>query len=238
MSERTWRSCGVTAGVADVAAEQPQRLAGEAVGDDVLLELRGVGLDGVHHRVDAGGGGDRSRQADGQLGVEDGPVRQELRRDDAFLLGGAGGDDRDRRDLGTGAGGGRREHKRQPLTLDQADAVDVRDRLVRGCEHRDQLRGVERAAAADRHDAVDALAPRLLDRADDHRLGRIGDDVGEDPDLDPARLKRGERGRREAELQDHRVGDEGDLAAASAGHDLANLRGRPDLAEHGAGRLE
>ena len=94
---------------------------------------------------------------DGQLGVEDRPVGQELRRDDALLLGGAGGDDRDRRHLRAGAGGGRRKHQRQALALDQADAVDVADRLARAGQHRDQLRRVERAAAADRDDAVDAL---------------------------------------------------------------------------------
>ena len=239
MSERASRSCGVDAGLADVAAKQPQRLARQAVGDDVLLVLRGVGLDGVHHRVDAGGGGDGGGKADGQLGVEDRPVGQELRRDDALLLGGAGGDDRDRRDLGAGAGGGRREHQRQPLALDQADAVDVADRLVRAGEHRDELRGVERAAAADRHDAVDALRAGLRRRR-----------RGSSPRADRRRRRRRSRPRRrrrarplsagvgEAELQDHRVGDEGDLAAAAAGHDLADLRGGADLAEDRAGGLE
>ena len=49
---------GRDAGLADVAAKQTQRFARQAVGKDILLVLRGVGLDRVHHRVDAGGSGD------------------------------------------------------------------------------------------------------------------------------------------------------------------------------------
>ena len=83
-----------------------------------------------------------------------------------------------------------------------------------------------------------ALRPRCLDRAEDHRLRRIGDHLVEDPDVDPGRAQAGERRLGQPELQDHRVGDEGDLAAAAAGHDLADLRRRPDLAEDRAGGLE
>jgi hypothetical protein len=38
------------------------------------------------------------------------------------------------------------------------------------------------------HHCVDALGLRLLDSAEDHRLGRIGDHLGEDPDVDQAAL--------------------------------------------------
>ena len=59
--------------------QQQRCLPGEAVRQRVLAQLGGIGLDRVHHRVDAGVGGDVGRQARRQprvqhraIGVEDG----------------------------------------------------------------------------------------------------------------------------------------------------------------------
>ena len=75
-----------------------------------------VGLEAVGEGVHAGAGGDRRRQADGQLGVEDHLRRHHPRMEDDLL--GAGrevGDDPGAADLGAGAGGGRhRDHGAMP----------------------------------------------------------------------------------------------------------------------------
>src|SRR5690606_4346910 len=112
-----------------VGREQAQRFAGQQVGQRVLLQRASVGLDGVHHGVDAGGGGHRRRQTERQVGVEQRQVRQQQRRNHAHLGGGAGGDDGDLGDLRAGAGGGRYLDQRQALAPGIADAVDVRQRL-------------------------------------------------------------------------------------------------------------
>ena len=58
-----------------IGGQQAQGLAGQQVGQRVLLDLAGVGLDGVDHGVDAGGGGHRRWQAEGQFGVEQRQIR-------------------------------------------------------------------------------------------------------------------------------------------------------------------
>ena len=78
----------------------------------------------------------------------------------------------------------------------------------------------------------------LLDGGEDHRLRRVGDDVGEGPDLDPGGGEALERRVGKPELQDHCVGDKGDLAAAAAGHDLADLRRGTNLAKDRASGLK
>ncbi len=62
-----------------VAGQQAQGLAGEHVGQRVLLQFAGVGLDGVHHGVDAGGGGDVGGQPEGQVGIQQRQIRQQNR---------------------------------------------------------------------------------------------------------------------------------------------------------------
>ena len=57
---------GLVAGREQIAGQQPQRLAGQRVGQRVLEPRRGVRLDRVDDGVDAGRGGHVARQAEGQ----------------------------------------------------------------------------------------------------------------------------------------------------------------------------
>ncbi|MNP53512.1 hypothetical protein D3C76_1479930 [compost metagenome] len=107
----------------------------------------------MDHGVDAGGGGDRRRQAEGEVGVEQRQVRQQQGRDHAELSGFAGGDDGDGCHLGAGTGGGRHLQQRQAAATDVAHAIDIRQPLlaVRVRQQRHQLGHVHRAAAAKTH---------------------------------------------------------------------------------------
>ena len=68
----------VRAGGDQVAAEQPQSLPRQRIADRVLLDLAGIGLDGMHHRVDARRRRMGRRQADRELGIEQREVGEEL----------------------------------------------------------------------------------------------------------------------------------------------------------------
>ena len=57
-----------------VGGHQGQGLACQHVGVGVLLQLGSVGLNGVHHGIDAGGRCDRGGQAGGQAWVEQGDI--------------------------------------------------------------------------------------------------------------------------------------------------------------------
>jgi len=135
----------------EIACQQAQRFAGQQVGHRVLLQRAGVGLDGMHHGVDAGSGGHGRRQAEGEIRIQQRQIRQQQRRDHAHLGRLAGGDDGDLRDLGAGAGGGRHLDQRQALALGIADAVDVLQRLggARMRQQRHQLGDVHRAATTE-----------------------------------------------------------------------------------------
>ena len=65
------------------------------------------GLDAVRERVEAGGGGEAGRQAEGELGIADRALRDQVRADEAELAGVGEGEERGAADLGAGAGGGR-----------------------------------------------------------------------------------------------------------------------------------
>ena len=95
----------------------------------VVGVLRGIGLDGMHHGVDAGCRGDLRRQAERQFGSSTAMSGRMTRRRDAALLLVADRDDRDRRDLRAGAGRGRHQHQRQARALGIADAPGVVERL-------------------------------------------------------------------------------------------------------------
>ena len=95
------------------ALQQPQRLAGKRVRQRILEPRRGVGLDRMDDRVDAGRRGDMRRQAEGERRIEHRPVGNQRRRVDRQLDPAFAGDDRDRRRFGPGPGGRRHEGKRQ-----------------------------------------------------------------------------------------------------------------------------
>jgi len=183
----------------------------------------------VDHGVDAGGGGDHGRQAQGQGRIEDGKVGVELGCDHAHLGGGAGGDDGDVGDFGTGAGGGRHLHQRQALSADLADAVDVGKLLFAGGQDGDQFCHIHRAAAAEADHQVDVVLLGEAHRIRDHVFWRIGHHAGVDADRETVALQiqAGQFG--QAGAQETGIGD--DQRAARTGeafaHDFAEAGGSP-----------
>ena len=190
-----------------IGRQEAQRLAGQQVGHGVLLQRAGVGLDGMHHGVDAGGRGHRWRQAEGEIGVEQRQVRQQQGRDHAHLGRLAGGDDGDLRDFRTGAGGGRHLNQRQALALGIADAIDVLQRLraIRMGQQCHQLGHIHRAAAAKPDHQIGTARFRLLDGSHHDIFWRIGDDLIVNGDLQPFRLEARQYLIEQAETGDARI---------------------------------
>ena len=112
-----------------IRRKQTQGFTRQQVRQRILLDLAGVGLDGMHHGIDASGCSNRRRQAQGQIGVEHSQIRQQHGRNHTHLGGFAGGDNCHRSHLGTGASRGRHLDQRQALAPGIADAVDVLERL-------------------------------------------------------------------------------------------------------------
>ena len=82
-------------------------------------------------------------------------------------------DDRNRRHLRAGPGRRRRQQQRKAFALGKADAVDIVEAIRRFGEIGHQLRGIERAAAADRGDQFDPLVEAKCDRPLDDMRRRI-----------------------------------------------------------------
>ncbi len=110
---------------AEIGTQQLQAFARQGVGNEILQAFGRVGLDAMHHGIDTRGGRHVLRQAQGQVRVQHRTIGQQLRGDHAFLFRHAGGDDGDRGDFRAGAGRGRRQHQRQALAFDHADAVHL-----------------------------------------------------------------------------------------------------------------
>src|SRR5437016_5624750 len=108
------------------------------------------------------------RKTERELRVEDGPIWQKTGRDDALLLGRWRGYDRDRSHLGAGARRRRREQERQALPFGQTNPVYVIKPILGFGEIGNQLRGIERAAAANRDHRLDPLVAAQGYRGLDH----------------------------------------------------------------------
>ena len=102
------------------------------------------------------------------------------RRGDAALFLGADGDDRDRRDLRAGAGGGRHQAERQARPPGVADAPGVVEVFAGAAQKGGELGDVERGAAAEADDPGDAGAQPGGDRALERGARGIGLDLVED----------------------------------------------------------
>ena len=197
----------------------------------------GVRLDGVHHGIDAGRCGDVRRQPEGQLRIEDRPVGQEARGDDALLLGGGRGHDRDRRHLGARARRGRGEEEWQPLPSGETDPVEVVEPVVGASQVRHELCGIERAAAPDRDHRLDLLLPAERDRGLDNVRGRVGDHVLEHGEVALGR-KAGFGIPGQACATHALVSDEQDAPGVELGDKARDLLRRASFEEHVGRGLE
>ena len=232
----------VVIGALEVGQDELHGAQGEAVG--VVGRHDGdVGLEGVREDVDAGGGGQALGLGHHVVGVDDGHVGQELVVSDRPLGAGVGvGDDRERRDLGTRAGGGGDGHEEGLLAhlRERVDALaDVHE--VHGhvlelglgvlVHHPHDLAGVHRGAAADGDDAVGLEGLDLLEAALAVLELGVGRD-GPEARVDDALLVEGRLDLLgEAALVEEGVGDdEGALLAVDLG-ELAQGHGHAALLE-------
>ena len=155
-------------------------MARQHIGHRIFLVTTGERFDGVHHRIDAGGGGHKRWQTQGQGCIEDGQVRVQLRRDHAHLGRFACRYDGNVGDLRTRTGRRRNLHQRQTATFDVADTVNVSDLLLARCQHGDELGDVHRTAAAQPDHNVNALLACKFNCFQDDGFRRIGNDISVD----------------------------------------------------------
>ena len=158
--------------------DQAHAFDGDAVGHR-MIERRAIRFEIVRQRVHADRRGDVRRQAERQLRIGDHQRRLHLRMEDDLLgVIAQVGDDRGAPDFRAGArrrrhADGRRDagdvHARVPVLA----ILEIPDRTRLPDHQRDRLAGVERAAAAERDDAVVRAAPVGRDAVRDVRFDRI-----------------------------------------------------------------
>ncbi len=142
-------------------------------------------------RIHSRGGGDRRRQADGQLGIEDHRRRHHLRMEDdpfdVFLL---IGDDRRAPHLGTSSRGrGHGDHRRYGIAVGAfpviADILQLPDRQViaLSCHQGHRLGGIQTGATAEGDDTIVAALAKSRYSRFDVGPGRVALDLAEHGDL-------------------------------------------------------
>ena len=124
------------------------------------MNRAGERLNRMNHCVYSGRGGYVRWQANGELGIQQCNVGQQLRRDDRGLGRGPCRDDGYGRHLGTGPGGSGNLNQRQPFTGEVADSVRVDKRLRRIAQRSDQLCHVHRTSPAQADYSVDLPGAR------------------------------------------------------------------------------
>ena len=174
-----------------------------------------VGFDRMRQRIHPGGRGHRRRQSRHQRRVERRHVGHDARvgDDELAVLRGVG-DHRRHRHLRAGAR--RRRHgvdRHRAAPAAEVAGQRLRRLAVRSRE-RDDLRRVEHRAAADREHGVAALAAHHVQPALDDRDRRVGRDLVEDDEFAAGGRERLGQRREQAQLRDHRVGDDEDAAVA------------------------
>ena len=193
----------------------------------------------MHHRVDACGRRDGAGQADRELGIQDGQVGIELRRDHAHLGRLACGDDGHRRHLGARARGGRHLDQRQACAGDLADAVHLFQRLLRGQQRGDQLGHVHGRATAQAQHHLRLGTARTLGGLQHDVLGRVGHHVVDHGDLPAVLGQAGQRRIEQAALVQEAVGDQAQAGLGVAlTQDGADAACRTELHHQRGNRLE
>jgi hypothetical protein len=161
----------------DVVPDAPGAIEGDRLGGRVVAR-RQEGLDAVGERVESGRRGQERRQAEGQLGIADRPLRDQVGTDEAELASVIERDQRRAADFRAGAGGGRDGDDRRHGGGNPADAAQDRgellQRLVVGGEQRHALAEVDGRAAAGGNDAVALVLAIDRKRGVGRRFRRVG----------------------------------------------------------------
>jgi hypothetical protein len=228
----------VGVGAAEVAADGPDRVQGEAVGERVGLAAH-IRLDCVRQRVDAGVSGQSGGHRQGQFEVDDGGDRQERGpRAEHLLVRGAVGDDGELGGLGAAAGGRRdRDHRNcraevgsRGLVVPHPPALDA--------QQAEGLGGLHRAAAAESDHRVRLVLPQdVQSRAE--RVGRrIRDGFGEQERLQTGVPQRRHQPLRRTGSGEERVRHQQGAAQAQPRDHIAQFTdgATPDAQDPGQGK--
>jgi hypothetical protein len=205
-----------------VVENQADRRQGHVIGVGIG-PFADEGFDGVRQGIDAGRRGDRRRQPGHQAGIERRHLRHQARIDDHQLGMPLGiGDHSGHGNLGPGAGRGG-----HGIDLDRGlQALEIACQFAQrlagigycGCY---RLRGIHRGAAADRDDGIAAIGAKELDAVLDQGYRRIRSDGIEHHVLGAACRQSLGQILEQAQLGDHAVGNDEDLAVTEAGNGLS-----------------
>jgi len=135
------------------------------------------------------------------------------------------GQDGDRRDLGTGAGGGRYLDQRQAWPAREADTVNIGQGLRRAHQQGHQLGGVHRTAAAEADHAVNTGRAGGVDGRLNAGFRRIGENIREHRGGDADGRERGKRAIDQLGFDQARIGDQKQAGDAEALCDFAKAIG-------------
>ncbi len=170
--------------------------------------------------VDPGVGGQPQRHRQGQLKIDDRHRGTAGEPGDQHLLVGLGvGDDGEAGDLRAGARGGRDRDDRRPRPRDLVRHLVVAQMPAIGEQHRHALGGVDRAAAADRDEAVEIAVAQDADAGFDDFGRRVGHRVGEDRPRNARLVEQPGRAVEDAAARDVGIGDDQGPRQAEPRHD-------------------
>ena len=228
-------------GGADVLADQLHRRQRERIGERIGA-LGDIGLQRVGEAVHAGVGGGARRHGVGEFVIHDRRQRQRAEAGDQHLLVMFRvGDDGEAGALAAGAGGGGDGDDRQRSVVGGDRRLVVAHLAAAGGrvggEDRHRLGGVDRRAAAEADQAVVAVpGAQFGDAGLDHRVGRVGDGVGEHPGGDAGGGQGFQRALDQAGGDHDRVGHHQRAGQAELAQDLGDLAHRAAADQQEAGR--
>ena len=207
------------------APELAQRRQRQRVRHGVLLMLRGVGLDGVHHGVDPRRRRDVRGQPASQLRIQQHPVGVERVGHNPLLGRLARRDDGDVCDFRSCPRRGGDQHQRQARPRHLAHAVHVLDRLLRTDERADHLGRVHRAPAPEPDDEVGSEVAHEVRAFQDDILRRVGHHLIEHRDRVACIFQRRDPRIHQAEPSHARIRDNYDALRVETLHMRVQPRG-------------
>jgi hypothetical protein len=204
---------GVGEGALQPASDQPHPFGGDAVGKGVEAGCA-IGLEAVGQGVHAGGGGDVGREADGELGIENHQTRHHPWVEDDLLHARRFVEDHPgAADFRSGSGRGwHRDHRGDPAFVGPSPPIllvlEIPERPILSRHEGDHLADVERAAAAERDDAVVTAVGKGGEAELDIGPDRIRVKAREQAGGETGRLVARERLADHRQLGEARIGDQ------------------------------
>lgn len=168
-----------------------------------------IGLDGVGERVQPSAGGEIGIHGQGDLGIDQGDIRDHGLADDSRLAAAADVvDDGELRDVGGGSRRGGDADERWTGQRDPIHAGIVEHLTAIADDDADALGAVDHATAADGEDDVASLVTIQRDTRHDLVIARVRGHAAEDPRLEPCFLECRHQVVQPAGLNDPRIRDD------------------------------